>query len=82
MKLIDADNEDPHLFDKVDKDVLDGNSFSLSINFGEDKSISAHGYMKYPSGYREKTDSIKYWFSKIDKTNQKTLYKQCLFLLK
>jgi hypothetical protein len=58
-------------FDKVDKDVLDGNSFSLSINFGEDKSISAHGYMRYPSGYREKTDSIKYWFSKIDKDKPK-----------
>ena len=54
-----------------DKNVLDGSSFSISINFGEDKNISAHGYMMYPSGYREKTDSIKLWFFEIDKDKPK-----------
>ena len=53
-------------FDKVDKNVLDGNSFSISVNFGDHKNISAHGYMRYPNGYREKTDSIKLWFTRID----------------
>ena len=53
-------------FNKSDKDVLDGNSFSFSVNFGDHKSISAHGYMMYPKGYREKTDAIELWFYKID----------------
>ena len=58
-------------FNKSDKNVLDGSSFSISINFGEDKNISAHGYMMYPSGYREKTDAIKLWFFEIDKDKPK-----------
>ena len=40
-------------FDRVDKRVLDGRSFSLSVTMAGGKSISAHGYMKWPKNYRE-----------------------------
>lgn len=40
-------------FNGCDSDVLDGDSFSLSVCFDDGKSISAHGYMKYPKGYAE-----------------------------
>ncbi|MEE3343380.1 MAG: hypothetical protein VZS44_04765 [Bacilli bacterium] len=38
-------------FDKSDNDVLDGNSFSLSLTTQDDKKIEAHGYMKWPENY-------------------------------
>ena len=38
-------------FDKVDKNVLDGDSFSLYVTFDDDTSIDAHGYMRYPENY-------------------------------
>ena len=37
-------------FDKSDTQVLDGNSFSLTVYRGEEK-ISARGYMKWPKNY-------------------------------
>jgi len=40
-------------FSKSDLNVLDGNSFSFSISFDDDKRISASGYMMYPKNYRE-----------------------------
>ena len=40
-------------FDKVDKYVLDGNSFSFSLRLKDESSISASGYMKWPKNYRE-----------------------------
>ena len=46
-------------FDKTDKNVLDGSSFSISIIDDNDYSIDAHGYMKYPRNYREVIDNIK-----------------------
>ena len=61
-------------FNKYDKDVLDGNSFSISINWGDHRNISAHGYMKYPKSYNEITSKIESWFSDIDvnKPNENT----------
>lgn len=38
-------------FNKSDKYVLDGDSFSFSTSFKDDKSISAHGYMSWPKNY-------------------------------
>ena len=38
-------------FHKTDKNVLDGDSFSMSITFQDDTSISASGYMRYPNNY-------------------------------
>lgn len=40
-------------FSKSDSNVLDGDSFGFSARFDDKSSISAHGYMKYPSNYTE-----------------------------
>lgn len=40
-------------FKKSDKNVLDGDSFSLSIGTKDDKWIEASGYMKWPKNYSE-----------------------------
>ena len=46
-------------FDKSDKDVMDGHSFSLFIKYKSGESLSAHGYMKYPSNYREASKELE-----------------------
>ena len=48
-------------FHKVDKHVLDGNSFSLSIKMKNGDILSASGYMKYPKNYK----NVKEGFLKI-----------------
>lgn len=45
-------------FHKSDKNVLDGNSFSLSIRYKNNDSISASGYMMWPNNYREVRDYL------------------------
>jgi len=40
-------------FDKSDKHILDGYSFSLIVKYKDGKEEKAHGYMKYPSNYEE-----------------------------
>lgn len=40
-------------FNKSNKHVLDGNSFSLSVKTGSGVSVGAHGYMSYPRNYSE-----------------------------
>lgn len=45
-------------FDGNNKNVYDGDSFYLSIDF-EDASISAEGYMKYPKNYSEFMDDLQ-----------------------
>lgn len=46
-------------FNKTDKNVLDGNSFSFTLDYDENKTIHAYGYMMYPKNYREvKTELI------------------------
>lgn len=46
-------------FEKYNKNVLDGNSFSLSIIYNDDSEISASGYMAWPDNYKEfKSDFI------------------------
>lgn len=40
-------------FNKSDKNVLDGDSFSISIRMNNDNNISASGYMMWPNNYRE-----------------------------
>lgn len=48
-------------FHKSDKYVLDGDSFSLSVHFIDDTSISASGYMRWPENYgnvRNELDSL------------------------
>ena len=38
-------------FNKSDKYVLDGDSFSCFIDFKNGESVSAHGYMSWPKNY-------------------------------
>ena len=45
-------------FHKSDKYVLDGDSFSLSINYENNENISASGYMSWPDNYREVKDYL------------------------
>ena len=40
-------------FNKSDKYVLDGDSFSFSLSLKDETYISASGYMKWPKNYRE-----------------------------
>ena len=40
-------------FHKSDKNVLDGDSFSFSMNTNTGKYISASGYMRWPKNYAE-----------------------------
>ena len=52
-------------FQKYDKDVLDGHSFSLSIRTFDDTSISASGYMRWPKNYREVRSKLENFFEKL-----------------
>ena len=52
-------------FDKVDRFVLDGNSFSLYIRFTNDKTIEASGYMKWPNNYYEVRNSFDKLFMEL-----------------
>jgi len=58
-------------FNKSNRHVLDGNSFSLSIKCTDGRSISAQGYMSYPSGYadfRKEVDNLfETWYRGIDR---------------
>ncbi len=45
-------------FDQSDDGVLDGDGFTLRVKYDDEKSIEAHGYMKYPSNYKEVRDVI------------------------
>ena len=40
-------------FKKTDKDVLDGDSFSFYLKYNNDETVSASGYMMWPSHYRD-----------------------------
>ncbi len=52
-------------FSKSDTGVLDGSSFSLSVLMDNGKSISAHGYMVYPDGYRDAAAEIDALFMEV-----------------
>jgi preprotein translocase subunit SecF len=51
-------------FRKIDHNVLDGNSFSISITFQDDTSIDASGYMSYPEHYRDVRKELDELFAK------------------
>nr|MBQ6242864.1 hypothetical protein [Lachnospiraceae bacterium] len=46
-------------FDKNNKGVLDGRSFSLSVKMAEGQEIYARGYMKWPKNYSEVAGALK-----------------------
>ncbi len=52
-------------FDKTDKDVLDGDSFSFSLTLDNGKSIHASGYMMWPKNYSDVVAEISPVFMKI-----------------
>ena len=51
-------------FQKSDKYVLDGNSFSFWVYFDEDKDIHASGYMMYPDNYGNVESELENIFKK------------------
>ena len=52
-------------FDKSDMDVLDGNSFSMSLTEKDGTNTSAHGYMMWPDNYHEVRDELDELFKNI-----------------
>ena len=54
-------------FNKSNKYVLDGNSFSISIYMENGDDISASGYMMWPKHYREVVSEFDTLFSSITK---------------
>ena len=57
-------------FQKSDKNVLDGDSFSLSVSMIDGGSISAHGYMKWPNNYGNVKGEIDSIFMNIYNKNK------------
>ncbi len=53
-------------FDRVDQYVLDGSSFSFKVVTKDKKTISAHGYMKYPNNYFKVISEISDIFEELD----------------
>lgn len=52
-------------FNKSNKNVLDGNSFSLYIKMNSGNSISASGYMKWPNNYKKFKNEVDIYFTKL-----------------
>lgn len=52
-------------FNRVAKDVLDGDSFSFNLHAQDDISITASGYMMWPDNYREVCDEIDNLFNNL-----------------
>ena len=50
---------------KIDRDVLDGASFSLSVEFEDGGVIDASGSNCFPRGYSEKTSAIRDFLEKL-----------------
>ena len=52
-------------FNKSDQNVLDGNSFNMTITEKDETHISAHGYMKWTENYREVKQELDELFKNI-----------------
>ena len=52
-------------YHKIDHDVLDGASFSLSVEFEDGGAIDASGSNWFPRGYSEKASAIRDFFEKL-----------------
>ena len=50
---------------KIDRDMLDGASFSLSVEFEVGRVINASGSNCFPRGYSERTSAIRDFFEKL-----------------
>ncbi len=56
-------------FNKVDKNVLDGNSFSFYLRMQNDTTIEASGYMKWPEDYGKVKSELDNIFMAIYEKN-------------
>ena len=52
-------------YHKIDRDMLDGVSFSLSVEFEDGRVINASGSNCFPRAYSEKVSAIKDFFEKL-----------------
>ncbi len=52
-------------FDKVAKNILDGDGFSLNITLEDGNTVSAHGSNAYPKGYSQAIKSIDETFEPL-----------------
>ena len=52
-------------FNEIDKNVLDGDDFSLNIRMEDEQEILASGYMRWPNNYRIVRDEFDNLFMKI-----------------
>ena len=52
-------------FDKNNKNVLDGDSFSFSLDMGNNEEIYASGYMMWPKNYREVKTELEAIFNTV-----------------
>ena len=52
-------------FSGTDKDVLDGDSFSMHFTYNTNKNVSASGYMMWPNNYREVEDGLNEIFNSL-----------------
>ena len=52
-------------FDRTDKRILDGSSFTLNAGFQSGKSIHAHDYMRFPPRYREFREAMDHAFMEV-----------------
>ena len=50
---------------KIDRDMLDGASFSLSVEFEDGRVINASGSKCFSRAYSEKVSAIKNFFEKL-----------------
>ena len=57
-------------FDKVDKNVLDGNSFSFYLKTDSDVVVEASGYMKWPDNYGKVKEELNNIFMDIYDKNR------------
>lgn len=57
-------------FNKNDKNVLDGDSFSFSLRYDDDKEVDAYGYMRYPNNYREVKQELENIFANFYKDKE------------
>ena len=52
-------------FDKTNKRVCDGHGFGIDVTFTDGSRLYAHGYMRYPLGYRGLVDAVESLFETL-----------------
>lgn len=56
-------------FDKSNKRVMDGSSFTLSITLADGSTISAHGNNAFPENYSDVSSAVQTLYSKLMETH-------------